>query len=161
MTYHGAGLVYCSYCHYDAIFHFYNIVLNKRFLIQLCRSLWYPRSRSLWCPPLWWQPTYLMDTGGINATHFIIAPVAAGPRNVLTNYNIRVSFYQPTSSQYPPWQAHLPVASRVYGMSCQGELYSPMELVKDLVPLDLNVGGNGGNGGMGMPVCFIIGAMAF
>ena len=56
-----------------------------------------------------------------------------------------------------PFLQHLPVASRVYGMSCQGELYSPMRLVKDLVRLDLNVGGNGR---MGMPACFIIGAMA-
>ena len=52
-----------------------------------------------------------------------------------------------------PLSQHLPVGTHVYGMSCQGLLYSPNSLAKSLIP--------------GSPeecvdnqVCFIIGAMA-
>lgn len=51
-----------------------------------------------------------------------------------------------------PMSQHLPVGTRVYGMSCQGTLYSPLGLAKALIPLDPN-----GNEGQ---VCFVIGAMA-
>ena len=51
-----------------------------------------------------------------------------------------------------PFSQHLPVGTRVYGMSCQGLLYSPMGLAKAMIPLDPNAGES--------PVCFVIGAMA-
>mmetsp|Transcript_15214 Transcript_15214/g.31923 ORF Transcript_15214/g.31923 Transcript_15214/m.31923 type:complete len:312 (-) Transcript_15214:270-1205(-) len=54
-----------------------------------------------------------------------------------------------------PFSQHLPVGSRCYGMSCQGRLYSPSALIKELVPLDPN----DATAGKGQ-VCFIIGAMA-
>eukprot|EP00957_Ditylum_brightwellii_P063393 4811664-Ditylum_brightwellii.AAC.1 len=51
-----------------------------------------------------------------------------------------------------PFSQHLPPGSRVYGMSCQGTLYSPNGLATALIPdeqtSDLP------------PVCFVIGAMA-
>lgn len=51
-----------------------------------------------------------------------------------------------------PFSQHLPPGTRVYGMSCQGTLYSPNGLATALIPpeptSDLP------------PVCFIIGAMA-
>ncbi|KAL3794155.1 hypothetical protein HJC23_012862 [Cyclotella cryptica] len=50
-----------------------------------------------------------------------------------------------------PMSQHLPVGVHVYGMSCQGTLYSPLGLAKALVPLDPNAGET---------VCFVIGAMA-
>lgn len=49
-----------------------------------------------------------------------------------------------------PMSQHLPVGTHVYGMSCQGDLYSPMGLTKELIPLEPN----------GETVCFVIGAMA-
>ena len=52
-----------------------------------------------------------------------------------------------------PFSQHLPVGTHVYGMSCQGLLYSPAGLAKALVPLDPNDENNN-------QVCFIIGAMA-
>ncbi len=55
-----------------------------------------------------------------------------------------------------PFSQHLPVGSRCYGMSCQGRLYSPSALIKELVPVDPNDAVAKGSG----PVCFIIGAMA-
>lgn len=51
-----------------------------------------------------------------------------------------------------PFSRHLPVGTRVYGMSCQGKLYSPMSLVTELVPP--------GPGETENRVCFVIGAMA-
>ena len=52
-----------------------------------------------------------------------------------------------------PFSQHLPVGTRVYGMSCKGLLYSPHNLSKQLVPMDPNEEGQS-------QVCFIIGAMA-
>lgn len=50
-----------------------------------------------------------------------------------------------------PFSQHLPVGTHVYGMSCQGTLYSPAGLAKALIPLE--------PGGADQ-VCFVIGAMA-
>lgn len=50
-----------------------------------------------------------------------------------------------------PFSQHLPVGTRVYGMSCQGTLYSPTGLAKALIPTSPDEGGQ---------VCFVIGAMA-
>lgn len=50
-----------------------------------------------------------------------------------------------------PFSQHLPVGTHVYGMSCQGTLYSPNGLAKALIPLE--------PGGADQ-VCFVIGAMA-
>lgn len=51
-----------------------------------------------------------------------------------------------------PFSQHLPPGSRVYGMSCQGTLYSPNGLASALVPSDPSSDLP--------PVCFVIGAMA-
>mmetsp|Transcript_18593 Transcript_18593/g.39926 ORF Transcript_18593/g.39926 Transcript_18593/m.39926 type:complete len:287 (+) Transcript_18593:176-1036(+) len=51
-----------------------------------------------------------------------------------------------------PFSQHLPVGTHVYGMSCQGTLYSPMGLAKALIPVNPNESEN--------QVCFVIGAMA-
>jgi rRNA small subunit pseudouridine methyltransferase Nep1 len=51
-----------------------------------------------------------------------------------------------------PFSQHLPVGTHVYGMSCQGLLYSPQGLAKALIPLSPDEGEN--------QVCFIIGAMS-
>jgi len=51
-----------------------------------------------------------------------------------------------------PFSQHLPPGTRVYGMSCQGTLYSPVGLAHSLIPSDPN--------NRLPPVCFIIGAMA-
>lgn len=51
-----------------------------------------------------------------------------------------------------PFSQHLPVGTHVYGMSCQGLLYSPQGLAKALIPLSPDEGEN--------QICFIIGAMA-
>ncbi|KAL7532035.1 hypothetical protein ACHAXR_008350 [Thalassiosira sp. AJA248-18] len=56
-----------------------------------------------------------------------------------------------------PFSQHLPVGTHVYGMSCQGMLYSPAGLAKAMIPL--SPGGEGEGGGANQ-VCFIIGAMA-
>lgn len=53
-----------------------------------------------------------------------------------------------------PFSQHLPAGTRVYGMSCQGQLYSPNALASSLVPPDLSAAADA------PPVCFIIGAMA-
>ncbi|KAL7488318.1 hypothetical protein ACHAW6_014373, partial [Cyclotella cf. meneghiniana] len=50
-----------------------------------------------------------------------------------------------------PMSQHLPVGTHVYGMSCQGTMYSPLGLAKALVPL-IRMGEK--------PVCFVIGAMS-
>ncbi len=51
-----------------------------------------------------------------------------------------------------PFSMHIPPGSRVYGMSCQGTLYSPNGLATALVPPEStsNLA----------PICFVIGAMA-
>jgi rRNA small subunit pseudouridine methyltransferase Nep1 len=51
-----------------------------------------------------------------------------------------------------PFSQHLPPGTRVYGMSCQGTLYSPNGLATALVPLE--------NSSELPPICFVIGAMA-
>jgi len=51
-----------------------------------------------------------------------------------------------------PFSQHLPAGTRVYGMSCEGQLYSPFGLANSLTPSDPS--------GQLPPVCFIIGAMA-
>lgn len=53
-----------------------------------------------------------------------------------------------------PFSQHLPAGTRVYGMSCQGTLYSPNALASALVPPDSSSASGE------PPVCFIIGAMA-
>lgn len=52
-----------------------------------------------------------------------------------------------------PFSQHLPPGSRVYGMSCQGTLYSPNGLATALIPSDPAMSDL-------PPVCFVIGAMA-
>lgn len=49
-----------------------------------------------------------------------------------------------------PFSQHLPVGTHVYGMSCQGQLYSPQGLAKALIPATPDE----------HQVCFVIGAMA-
>lgn len=51
-----------------------------------------------------------------------------------------------------PFSQHLPPGTRVYGMSCQGTLYSPNGLATALVPTEPTP--------ELPPVCFVIGAMA-
>lgn len=51
-----------------------------------------------------------------------------------------------------PFSQHLPVGTHVYGMSCQGVLYSPLGLTKALIPVSPDEATH--------QVCFIIGAMA-
>jgi len=57
-----------------------------------------------------------------------------------------------------PLSQHLPVGTHVYGMSCQGLLYSPNSLAKSLIPASPEE--CGGEGNTNNQVCFIIGAMA-
>jgi rRNA small subunit pseudouridine methyltransferase Nep1 len=49
-----------------------------------------------------------------------------------------------------PFSQHLPPGTRVYGMSCQGKLYSPHALARTATTSDANM----------PPTCFVIGAMA-
>lgn len=51
-----------------------------------------------------------------------------------------------------PFSQHLPVGTHVYGLSCQGQLYSPAGLAKALIPSDPETAEN--------QVCFVIGAMS-
>jgi len=51
-----------------------------------------------------------------------------------------------------PFSQHLPPGTRVYGMSCEGQMYSPFGLANSLIPSDPST--------QLPPVCFIIGAMA-
>ena len=51
-----------------------------------------------------------------------------------------------------PFSQHLPPGTHVYGMSCQGTLYSPNGLANALIPSDPSTDTP--------PVCFVIGAMA-
>lgn len=61
-----------------------------------------------------------------------------------------------------PFSQHLPPGTRVLGMSCKGTLYSPMALARSpLVPDSPNNVNNAGTaGGVVLPVCLIVGAMA-
>jgi rRNA small subunit pseudouridine methyltransferase Nep1 len=52
-----------------------------------------------------------------------------------------------------PFSQYLPAGTRCYGMSCQGTLYSPIALAKELVPLDVVSTTT-------PPTCFIVGAMS-
>jgi len=51
-----------------------------------------------------------------------------------------------------PFSQHLPTGTRVYGLSCEGNLYSPLGLANSLIPSDPS--------SQLPPVCFVIGAMA-
>jgi rRNA small subunit pseudouridine methyltransferase Nep1 len=51
-----------------------------------------------------------------------------------------------------PFSQHLPPGTHVYGMSCQGTLYSPNGLANAIIPSDPSADTP--------PVCFVIGAMA-
>eukprot|EP00555_Chaetoceros_dichaeta_P012967 CAMPEP_0198264628 /NCGR_PEP_ID=MMETSP1447-20131203/16266_1 /TAXON_ID=420782 /ORGANISM="Chaetoceros dichaeta, Strain CCMP1751" /LENGTH=280 /DNA_ID=CAMNT_0043953627 /DNA_START=93 /DNA_END=935 /DNA_ORIENTATION=+ len=51
-----------------------------------------------------------------------------------------------------PFSQHLPPGTRVYGMSCEGQMYSPFGLANSLIPSDPST--------QLPPVCFVIGAMA-
>lgn len=51
-----------------------------------------------------------------------------------------------------PFSQHLPPGTRCYGFSCQGTLYSPIQLAKTLVPLEPT--------DKVPPTCLIIGAMS-
>mmetsp|Transcript_12276 Transcript_12276/g.14280 ORF Transcript_12276/g.14280 Transcript_12276/m.14280 type:complete len:281 (-) Transcript_12276:52-894(-) len=51
-----------------------------------------------------------------------------------------------------PFSQHLPPGTRVYGMSCEGTLYSPNGLANAIIPTDPSSDHP--------PVCFVIGAMA-
>lgn len=51
-----------------------------------------------------------------------------------------------------PFSQHLPPGTHVYGMSCQGTLYSPNGLANALIPSDPST--------ESPPICFVIGAMA-
>ncbi|CAJ1920179.1 unnamed protein product [Cylindrotheca closterium] len=51
-----------------------------------------------------------------------------------------------------PFSQHLPAGTRCYGFSCQGTLYSPIQLAKALVPLEPSDNAP--------PTCLVIGAMS-
>ncbi len=51
-----------------------------------------------------------------------------------------------------PFSQHLPAGTHVYGMSCQGTLYSPNGLANAIIPPDPSTDTP--------PICFVIGAMA-
>jgi rRNA small subunit pseudouridine methyltransferase Nep1 len=51
-----------------------------------------------------------------------------------------------------PFSQYLPAGTHCYGMSSQGQLYSPVSLAKDLLPASPDEGAP--------PVCFIVGAMS-
>jgi rRNA small subunit pseudouridine methyltransferase Nep1 len=51
-----------------------------------------------------------------------------------------------------PFSQHLPPGTHVYGMSCEGILYSPNSLANAIIPTDPSL--------ETPPVCFVIGAMA-
>lgn len=53
-----------------------------------------------------------------------------------------------------PFSQHLPPGTTVYGMTCEGTLYSPQALARALVPERKD------SGGRKPPVCFVVGAMA-
>lgn len=51
-----------------------------------------------------------------------------------------------------PFSQYLPAGTSVYGMSCQGKLYSPISLAQSLLPADVD--------SSSPPVCFVVGAMS-
>jgi len=51
-----------------------------------------------------------------------------------------------------PFSQYLPAGTRVYGMSCEGTLYNPINLASSLIPAD--------SADSSPPICFVIGAMA-
>lgn len=54
-----------------------------------------------------------------------------------------------------PFSQYLPPGTRVFGMTCEGTLYSPQALATALIPEDKD-----NTSGDTPPVCFVIGAMA-
>lgn len=52
-----------------------------------------------------------------------------------------------------PFSQYLPAGTHCYGMSCQGQLYSPVSLAQSLLPDDVEQARK-------VPVCFVVGAMA-
>ena len=54
-----------------------------------------------------------------------------------------------------PFSQHLPAGTRCYGFSCQGTLYSPIALAKEILPPTPDGGSN-----KTPPTCFVLGAMA-
>jgi len=56
-----------------------------------------------------------------------------------------------------PFSQYLPPGTRVFGMTCEGTLYSPQALARALVPEDATVDSSSGDC---PPVCFVVGAMA-
>lgn len=65
-----------------------------------------------------------------------------------------------------PFSQYLPPGTRVFGMTCEGTLYSPQALATALVPEDPNVGPasssklSSDKDAYRPPVCFVVGAMA-
>ena len=57
-----------------------------------------------------------------------------------------------------PFSRYLPPGTRCYGMSCEGTLYSPIHMAKDLLPLDAP--DQDSDGQQSPPTCFIVGAMS-
>ena len=53
-----------------------------------------------------------------------------------------------------PFSQYLPAGTTVYGMSCQGKLYSPIQLAQTMLPVTPP------NGNDVPPTCFIVGAMS-
>jgi len=51
-----------------------------------------------------------------------------------------------------PFSQYLPAGTRCFGMSCQGTLYSPVNLASSLLPQDYNKAK--------APTCFVVGAMS-
>ena len=51
-----------------------------------------------------------------------------------------------------PFSKYLPVGTRCYGMSCEGTLYSPINLAKSILPLESDSNSP--------PTCLIVGAMS-
>lgn len=57
-----------------------------------------------------------------------------------------------------PFSRYLPPGTRCYGMSCEGTLYSPINMAKDLLPLDAP--DQDSDRQQSPPTCFIVGAMS-
>lgn len=53
-----------------------------------------------------------------------------------------------------PFSSHLPPGTRCFGFSCEGTLYSPITLAKNVVPIEPDTTG------ATPPTCFVIGAMS-
>eukprot|EP00549_Striatella_unipunctata_P003664 CAMPEP_0118703912 /NCGR_PEP_ID=MMETSP0800-20121206/18880_1 /TAXON_ID=210618 ORGANISM="Striatella unipunctata, Strain CCMP2910" /NCGR_SAMPLE_ID=MMETSP0800 /ASSEMBLY_ACC=CAM_ASM_000638 /LENGTH=113 /DNA_ID=CAMNT_0006605617 /DNA_START=357 /DNA_END=698 /DNA_ORIENTATION=+ len=52
-----------------------------------------------------------------------------------------------------PFSQHLPAGTRVYGFSCQGNLYSPVKLAQAILPATAEQTG-------AAPICLVLGAMS-